>query len=50
LIDYSQLLGKLMVHLFEIPEDIKRYLKNANSWFATIFVVCYNMSTDKNTC
>jgi len=36
LIDYSQLLAKLMVHLLGISEDIKKYLKNANSWFATI--------------
>jgi len=25
LIDYSQLLAKLMVHLLGIPEDIKKY-------------------------
>jgi len=28
LIDYGQLLAKLMVHLFGIPEDIKKYRKS----------------------
>jgi len=28
LIDHGQLLAKLMVHLFGIPEDIKKYRKS----------------------